>query len=76
MKSNSSNTVKFRLDGGQFMSVYFCFDALRKGFLSGCRPFISVDGCFLKGPALLRAAFSSCRDRWEQSDVPYSVGCS
>ncbi|KAL0427725.1 UNVERIFIED_CONTAM: hypothetical protein Slati_2947300 [Sesamum latifolium] len=26
------------------------FDALRRGFLSGCRPVIGVDGCHLKGP--------------------------
>ncbi|KAK4409404.1 hypothetical protein Sango_0013400 [Sesamum angolense] len=24
--------------------------AVKKGFLSGCRPFIGVDGCYLKGP--------------------------
>ena len=27
-----------------------CFEAVKRGFLEGCRPFIGVDGCFLKGP--------------------------
>lgn len=25
-----------------------CLDALKKGWLQGCRPIIGVDGCFLK----------------------------
>ncbi|KAL0455185.1 UNVERIFIED_CONTAM: hypothetical protein Slati_0857700 [Sesamum latifolium] len=43
-------------DGGdgtghrKFSKFYICFDALRRGFLSGCRPVIGVDGCHLKGP--------------------------
>ncbi|XP_056697778.1 uncharacterized protein [Spinacia oleracea] len=49
-KANSNNTVVLKLDNGEFQRVYFCFEALRKGFLAGCRPFISLDGCFLKGP--------------------------
>ncbi|KAL0378335.1 UNVERIFIED_CONTAM: hypothetical protein Sradi_3139000 [Sesamum radiatum] len=34
----------------EFSKFYVCFDALRRGFLSGCRPLIGVDGCHLKGP--------------------------
>ncbi|XP_074305871.1 uncharacterized protein LOC141641092 [Silene latifolia] len=30
--------------------MYICFAALREGFLAGCRPFISIDGCWLKDP--------------------------
>ncbi|KAK2642842.1 hypothetical protein Ddye_024605 [Dipteronia dyeriana] len=26
------------------------FQALKQGFLEGCRPFIGLDGCHLKGP--------------------------
>ena len=26
-----------------------CFDALKKGFLAGCRTVIGLDGCFFKG---------------------------
>ncbi|KAL2896876.1 Lactotransferrin [Bienertia sinuspersici] len=50
MKSNPNNTIKFKLDNGIFERVYICFDAIKKGFLAGCRPFFGIDGCFLKGP--------------------------
>ena len=32
-----------------FQRVYICLDACKKGFKAGCRPFIGLDGCFLKG---------------------------
>ncbi|KAH6815949.1 hypothetical protein C2S51_020769, partial [Perilla frutescens var. frutescens] len=55
--SNPGSTVIMALEeaGGsnapkRFSKMYICFDALKKGFLSGCRPIIGVDGCFLKGP--------------------------
>ncbi|XP_057249985.1 uncharacterized protein LOC130591089 [Beta vulgaris subsp. vulgaris] len=50
LSSNPNNNVKFKLEGGQFKAMYLCFDALKQGFLNGCRPIISLDGCFLKGP--------------------------
>lgn len=50
LKSNRNNTVKLKINGNVFERIYFCFEALRKGFMAGCRPFISLDGCFLKGP--------------------------
>lgn len=50
MMSNKANTVVIKMDGNVFESIYICFDGLRKGFLAGCRPFISLNGCFLKGP--------------------------
>ncbi|KAH9618123.1 hypothetical protein KSS87_003218, partial [Heliosperma pusillum] len=50
LRANSHNTVKFSLDNGVFQKVYICFSALKLGLLAGCRPFISIDGCFLKGP--------------------------
>ncbi|KAL0319829.1 UNVERIFIED_CONTAM: hypothetical protein Sradi_5244400 [Sesamum radiatum] len=34
----------------KFSKFYVCFDALKKGFLSRCRPVIWLDGCHLKGP--------------------------
>ena len=49
-RCNSGNTVKLQLNDHVFERLYICFEALRKGFLAGCRPFISLDGCFLKGP--------------------------
>ncbi|KAL0374350.1 UNVERIFIED_CONTAM: hypothetical protein Sradi_3350700 [Sesamum radiatum] len=55
--SNPGSTVQLVMnDGGngtgqrKFSKFYVCFDALRRGFLSGCRPLIGVDGCHLKGP--------------------------
>ncbi|XP_042497524.1 uncharacterized protein LOC122076265 [Macadamia integrifolia] len=32
-----------------FKRLFVCFDACKKGFLRGCRPFIGLDGCHLKG---------------------------
>ncbi|WOL16917.1 hypothetical protein Cni_G25705 [Canna indica] len=31
-----------------FKRLYIGFEALKKGFLQGCRPIIGLDGCFLK----------------------------
>ncbi|OMO51020.1 Transposase, MuDR, plant [Corchorus capsularis] len=33
-----------------FKRMYICLDALKKGWKNGCRPFLGVDGCFMKGP--------------------------
>ncbi|XP_020985320.1 uncharacterized protein LOC107462923 [Arachis duranensis] len=33
----------------RFMRMYMCLDAVKKGFLAGCRPIIGMDGCHLKG---------------------------
>ncbi|XP_025647251.1 uncharacterized protein [Arachis hypogaea] len=32
-----------------FKRLYICFDACKKSFIQGCRPFIGLDGTFLKG---------------------------
>lgn len=49
-RSHLNNTIKFQLSN-IFERMYLCFDALRRGFLDGCRrAFISLDICFLKGP--------------------------
>ncbi|KAL3517043.1 hypothetical protein ACH5RR_023945 [Cinchona calisaya] len=39
-------------NGGEpiFDRLYICLEPLKRGFLSGCRPRIGLDGCFLKGP--------------------------
>lgn len=34
----------------QFKRMYCALGPLKEGFKKGCRPFIGVDGCFLKGP--------------------------
>ncbi|XP_028098382.1 uncharacterized protein LOC114298077 [Camellia sinensis] len=33
-----------------FQKFFISFDAMKAGFINGCRPFIGVDGCHLKGP--------------------------
>jgi hypothetical protein len=32
----------------RFHGLFFCVNAARLGFLEGCRPFIGLDGCFIK----------------------------
>ncbi|KAK1644044.1 hypothetical protein QYE76_061849 [Lolium multiflorum] len=32
----------------RFHGLFFCVNAAREGFLQGCRPFIGLDGCFIK----------------------------
>lgn len=33
---------------GRFEHCYFSFDAVKRGFMEGCRPVICLDGCHLK----------------------------
>ncbi|XP_074293096.1 uncharacterized protein LOC141620013 [Silene latifolia] len=33
-----------------FKRMYMCLDACKKGFITGCRPILGVNGCNLKGP--------------------------
>ncbi|KAH9699344.1 SWIM-type domain-containing protein [Citrus sinensis] len=53
--SNPGSTVTIDIDwlgGGQnphFKRFFVMFDANRRGFLEGCRQFIGLDGCHLKG---------------------------
>ncbi|KAK8548200.1 hypothetical protein V6N12_061118 [Hibiscus sabdariffa] len=53
LHSNHGSTVSIQVyrDNNHkvvFHRKYVCFVALRKGWKEGCRPFIGVDGCFLK----------------------------
>ncbi|KAG5582595.1 hypothetical protein H5410_053222, partial [Solanum commersonii] len=43
-----SNVIIWR-DGGKFLEFYVCLGALNEAFKLGCRPLISLDGCWLKG---------------------------
>lgn len=52
--SNEGSTVKINCihvpySQPIFQRIYVCLDACKKGFKAGCRPLISLDGCFLKG---------------------------
>ena len=29
---------------------FLCFDAMKKDFINGCRSFLGIDSCHLKGP--------------------------
>jgi hypothetical protein len=41
-------TVENPQPGPHFHGLFFCFNGPREGFLKGCRPFIGLDGCFIK----------------------------
>ncbi|KAL2245997.1 UNVERIFIED_CONTAM: hypothetical protein Sindi_2867900 [Sesamum indicum] len=56
-RSNPRSTVILKVSNNMdavgakaFQKFYVCFEGLKQGFKSGCRPFIGVDGCHLKGP--------------------------
>ncbi|XP_019185976.1 PREDICTED: uncharacterized protein LOC109180722 [Ipomoea nil] len=55
LNSNPGSTVKIQTtmtvptSPVVFQRIYVCFNAMMKGFLEGCRRFIGLDGCFLKG---------------------------
>jgi hypothetical protein len=34
----------------KFHRLYFSIAAIKRGFLTSCRPIIGLDACFLKGP--------------------------
>ncbi|KAL4291571.1 hypothetical protein GQ457_14G019510 [Hibiscus cannabinus] len=46
---NPGTTIICKLDNGVFERIYICLQACKDGFKAGCRPIISIDGCFLKG---------------------------
>ncbi|KAK8510867.1 hypothetical protein V6N12_036781 [Hibiscus sabdariffa] len=53
LHSNPGSTISIQVHRDSdnkaiFHRMYICFDALKKGWKEGCRPFIGVDGCFLK----------------------------
>ncbi|KAL5560215.1 hypothetical protein UlMin_036426 [Ulmus minor] len=43
-----------------FQRIFICLEACKRGFLTGCRPVVGLDGCHLKGPygGVLLAAIS------------------
>ncbi|KAJ9565641.1 hypothetical protein OSB04_001607 [Centaurea solstitialis] len=53
MRSNPGSTVKMSVEVGPdqknyFQRFYVCLKGVKEGWLSGCRKFIGLDGCFLK----------------------------
>lgn len=53
LRSNPGSTVivvkELEVEPPTFQRIYICLDALKKGFLAGCRRVIGLDGCFFKG---------------------------
>lgn len=58
-ESNGGAFVKLKCDGldinnqnctPKFERIFISFEAQYQGYIKGCKPFIGVDGCFLKGP--------------------------
>jgi len=47
-KSNPGSSFFLNLLDGYFSSLYVSFDGCKRGFLSGCRPVICLDGCHIK----------------------------
>ncbi|KAK8554422.1 hypothetical protein V6N13_093417 [Hibiscus sabdariffa] len=48
-ETNPGTRTICKLDARLFQRVYACLDACKKGYTAGCRPILSLDGCFLKG---------------------------
>ena len=54
INSNPGSIVKMKCkttDDGvtKFERLYVCLDGCKKDFLSGCKPIVGVDSCFIKG---------------------------
>ncbi|KAH0771879.1 hypothetical protein KY290_015860 [Solanum tuberosum] len=49
LRSNPRSNVVIWRDGGKFLGFYVCMRALKEAFKLGCRPLISLDGCWQKG---------------------------
>jgi hypothetical protein len=48
-KANPGSTFFLNLDNeNRFSKCYWSLDAIKRGFLEGCRPVICLDGCHLK----------------------------
>ena len=54
-RANPGSTVFVETDVDEdgvsrFRRLYMCLEPIKRGFLAGCRKWIGLDGCFLKGP--------------------------
>ncbi|KAM0842513.1 hypothetical protein ACQ4PT_058322 [Festuca glaucescens] len=47
-RSNPGSTMFVNAKDGLFENCYMSLDACKRGFLSGCRPVIGIDGCHIK----------------------------
>ncbi|XP_066165208.1 uncharacterized protein [Oryza sativa Japonica Group] len=46
----------------RFSGLFICFSAQKEGFINGCMPFISIDGCFVKLTNGAQVLAASARD--------------
>ncbi|MBA0723451.1 hypothetical protein Golax_004030, partial [Gossypium laxum] len=71
-RSNRGSTIEIKIEmlasgfPPLFLRFYTCFDALRRGFLVGCRPILGMDGCYLKGIAKGELLTVVARDAYNQ----------
>ena len=51
-QTNHGTTIHIKIQRPltTFHRLFLSFQAQKQGFLEGCRPFIGLDGCHLKGP--------------------------
>ncbi|KAH0641017.1 hypothetical protein KY290_036291 [Solanum tuberosum] len=49
LNTNPGSNVEIWRDESKFKGFYVCLAPLKEAFKSGCRPLISLDGCWLKG---------------------------
>jgi hypothetical protein len=47
-RSKTGSTFYLNIVNGHFSTCYISLDACKRGFVSGCRPFICLDGCHIK----------------------------
>jgi hypothetical protein len=47
-RSNPGSSFFLKLLNGHFSTCYMSLDACKRGYLSGCRPLICLDGCHIK----------------------------
>ena len=46
----------------KFKRMYIMYNAKKQGFLNGCKPFIRLDGCHLKGRFCGQLLFATTKD--------------
>ncbi|XP_022899235.1 uncharacterized protein LOC111412531 [Olea europaea var. sylvestris] len=49
LRSNPGSTCIVTTHESKFQGIYLCLEACKRGFMSGCRQLLGLDGCFLKG---------------------------
>lgn len=49
LRINPGSSVIFKEGNSKFQGMYICLSALKEAFKDGCRPFVCLDCCWLKG---------------------------